>query len=100
MGAYKALLVGAGRVIATRSSTGGYKLTSISVGLDYWLTVPITSWLWEGSDDGYSTTYVSDRDLNWSYNTEGDAVTQTNLTAVFDAARSMRSITGKQLPKP
>jgi YD repeat-containing protein len=49
--------------------------------------------LWSGSDDGYSTTYVNDRDQNWSYNSEGDAVTQTTLRAVFDAAGRRSSST-------
>ena len=49
--------------------------------------------LWTGSDNGYSTTYVNDRDQNWSYNAEGDAVTQTTLTAVFDAAGRRSSST-------
>jgi hypothetical protein len=47
--------------------------------------------LWSGSD--YSTTYVNDRDQNWSYNSEGDAVTQTTLRAVFDAAGRRSSST-------
>jgi YD repeat-containing protein len=55
--------------------------------------------LWSGSDDGYSTNYINDRDQHWSYNSEGDPVVQNTLTAVFDAAgrRSSSTAPGRHI---
>ncbi len=45
-----------------------------------------TGLLWSGFEDGYSTTYVNDRNQAWSYNEAGLPNTQETLTAIYNSA--------------